>query len=134
MAKNRFGISLLSKKNHSNAYNEELMVDKDTGEVLIKSPTGHTISYNYNSRSQSQIATTKSIANNLSIYGDIISIELDNMLAPSSMEYDTDYIINPLYIAYSNCKKILFNFDIDAISLVNNGISHDRNNMLIELY
>lgn len=135
MASNRFGISLLSKKNRATAYKEELMVDKDTGEVLIKTPSGDTISYNYNSRLKSQISTIKSIANNVSVYGDIISIELDNLDAPSVMEYDLNYITTALDIPYAECKKILFNIDIDAITVHNTtgSISHDRNNMLVEM-
>ena len=37
---NRFAISALSKKYKDQALNEEIMVDKTTGEFLIKSPNG----------------------------------------------------------------------------------------------
>lgn len=133
MADYRFGISLLSKDRFNEAFNEEVMIDKLTGEVLVKSPTGDVISYNYNSRLKSHITETKMIANNRAIYGDIISIEMDDVHAPFVMEFDKNYITNPIYIPYENCKKILFNVDIDSITIVNDIISHDRNNMLIEL-
>lgn len=129
----RFGVSLLSKNRFSEAYNEELMVDKLTGEVVIKTPSGDAISYNYNSRLKSHIVETRAIANNMSIYGDIISIEMDNIHAPCIIEFDKNYIEDGLIIPYHNCKKILFNADIDAITVNPDGVSHDRNNMLIEL-
>lgn len=133
MPEYRFGISFLSKDRFTEAYKEELMVDKLTGEVLIKTPAGDTISYNYNSRIKSHIVETRNIANNMSIYGDIISIEMDNVHAPFTMEFDKNYIVNEMIIPYYNCKKILFNVDIDAIDINLTGASYDRNNMLIEL-
>lgn len=133
MPEYRFGVSLLSKDRYKDAYNQELMVDKLTGEVLVKTPTGDTISYNYNSRLKSHIVETKSIANNVSVYGDIISIEMDDKYAPFTMDFDTNYITSELVFPYENCKKILFNADIDAITIDPDGISHERNNMLLEL-
>lgn len=133
MPEYRFGISLLSKDRFTEAYNEEVMIDKLTGEVLVKAPTGDTISYNYNSRLKSHIVETRAIANNLSVYGDIISIEFDNINAPFTMEFDRDYIVNDLVIPYNNCKNVLFNADIDAITINTSGISYERNNMLLEL-
>lgn len=130
----RFGISLLSKKKFPTAYNEEIMIDKLTGEILVKTPSGDTISYNYNSRIKSQITTIRSIANNYSIYGDIISIDLDNdVMAPFVLEYDKNYIETPIQLLYPKCKKLLFNADIDAISVDINGISNLRNNMVVSL-
>ena len=133
MPEYRFGVSLLSKNRFNDAYPEELMVDKLTGEVLVKTPTGDTISYNYNSRLKTHIVETKSIANNVSVYGDIISIEMDDKYAPFTMDYDTNYITEELIFPYENCKKILFNVDIDAITVNPNGMSYERNNMLLEL-
>ena len=133
MPEYRFGVSLLSKNRFKDAYNEELMVDKLTGEVLVKTPTGDTISYNYNSRIKSHIVETRSIANNVSIYGDIISIEMDDKYAPFIMDYDTDYIVSEILFSYENCKKILFNADIDAITVDPDGISYERNNIVLEL-
>ena len=121
----RFGISLLSKERSSEAYNEEIMIDKFTGEVLIKSKDGDVISYNYNSRLKSQLSAIKITANNMSVYGDIV--------APFTMEYDKNYILSPIILPYPNCKKILFNADIDPISISNVGVSHDMNNMVVEL-
>ena len=133
MADYRFGISLLSKDRFNEAFNEEVMIDKLTGEVLVKSPTGDIISYNYNSRLKSHVSSTKMIANNMSVYGDIISIEMDGVHAPFVMEFDRNYIADPIIIPYANCKKILFNADIDSIKVINDAISHDKINMLVEL-
>ena len=96
MPEYRFGISLLSKDRFSDAYNEEVMIDKSSGEVLVKTPDGDVISYNYNSRLKSHIIEMKAIANNLSVYGDILNIEFDDIIAPFVMEYDKNYIINEI--------------------------------------
>jgi len=134
MPEYRFGVSLLSKDRFDDAYNEEVMIDKFTGEVLVKTQTGDTISYNYNSRLKSHIIETKSIANNMSIYGDIINVEMDNdVYAPFIMEFDKNYITNTITIPYYNCKKILFNVDIDAITVNKSGISSERNNLLLDM-
>ena len=133
MPEYRFGISLLSKDRFHDAYNEEVMIDKLTGEVLVKTPTGDTISYNYNSRLKSHIIETKAIANNVSIYGDIISIEMDDKYAPFMMEFDNNYIINETIFPYPKCKKILFNIDIDALDIDGHEITYKRNNILIEM-
>ena len=129
----RFGISLLSKERFNEAYNEEVMIDKFTGEVLIKSKDGDVVSYNYNSRLKSQLSAIKLTANNMSVYGDIVSIEMDDVVAPFTMEYEKNYISTPIVLPYHNCKKILFNADIDPITISNIGLSHDMNNMLVEL-
>lgn len=133
MPEYRFGISLLSKEKLEDAYLEELMVDKSTGEVLVKTPSGDTISYNYNSRVKSHLTETKTIANNVSVYGDIISIEMDNVNAPFTMTFGKNYLQNELPIIYPRCKKILFNADIDCITVNTQGISRDRNNISLEL-
>ena len=43
MPEYRFGVSLLSKDRFNDAYNEEVMIDKLTGEVLVKTALGDTI-------------------------------------------------------------------------------------------
>jgi len=131
--KNRFGVSAWSKKNYKTAYNEEIMVDKLTGEFLIKTPTGDTISYNYNSRLSSQLTATKMNANNMSIYGDIISIEFDDILAPFIMNFNSNYISSPINVIYPNCKRFMFSIDIDPIVINSAGISHNKNNLNIEI-
>ena len=133
MSDNRFGISLLSKEKFNTAYDEEVMIDKNTGEILVKSSSGEVISYNYNSRLNSHISETKLIANNLGVYGDIVSIEFDDTYAPFTMEFDKNYVPTPITIMYIKCKKLLFNLDLDPITMENNIISHNRNNIIIEL-
>lgn len=134
--KYRFGISLLSKDRYKNAYNEEVMIDKQTGQILIKTPElnhGDIISYDYNSRITSHITTIKSIANNVSVYGDIVSINFNDDVTPFIMEYSKNHITTPIDIMYNNCKKAIFHADIDAITVNSNGISYARNNMLVEM-
>lgn len=132
MSDHRFGISLYSKSNYATAYNEEVLIDKKTGEILIKTPDGDTISYNYNARISSHITSTKIDANNLGIYGDIINVKFDNIICPFVMDYDTNYLDTPLDIPYA-CERLLIHVDIDALTTESNGFSQDRNNMMVEL-
>lgn len=132
MSKNRFGISLYSKKNYSSAYNEEVMIDKNTGEILIKTQNGDIRSYDYSSKLTSNINNLKKIANNKSIYGNIVNIEFDS-IAPFKMEFNKNYISTPIDIDIK-CKRILFNLDIDALSMSGeNTFTIDKNNVNVSI-
>ena len=50
-----FGMSALSRYNRDIAYNNEIMCEKNLGEMLVKSSTGDTISYNYFTRLSTSI-------------------------------------------------------------------------------
>lgn len=130
--KYRFGISLLSKKNYKDAYNEEVIIDKETGEVLVKIPDGSSVmSYNYNSRLKSHINEIKNDANNLSIYGDILNIELGDTGGPFKMEHGINYIDTPIEIPYARTNRVLFHVDIDPIVKNNENISFNRVNACV---
>lgn len=131
MDENRFGISLLSKENLDIAYLEEVMIDKQTGEVLVKTPEGDTISYNFNTRLKSHIMDARNDANNLGVYGNIYAIEFDGVNLPCTMQYNNDYITDPI-IVNGDCKKLMIHTDIDPIGINSTGISYNRHNILIE--
>jgi len=130
----RWGVSLLSKENFADAFNEEVMIDKNTGEVLVKTPSGDTISYNYNSRLSSHVNATRIDANNYDIYGDIINISLDSTtgVSPFVMESGVNYIKTPIELAY-NCKRLMIHSDIDGITENVNGFSSQKNNMILKI-
>lgn len=50
---NRWGWSALSKNRYQDAYNEEVMIDKKTGEIVIKRADGVIVSYDHMARTQS---------------------------------------------------------------------------------
>ena len=70
----RFGVSLLSKDRNRKAYNEELLVDKKTGELLVRTPEGDIVSFNSASRKEHVLNEFRTRANNLGIYGDYYDI------------------------------------------------------------
>ena len=128
----RFGFSLLSKENHHIAYLEEVMIDKRSGEIVIKTPETDLISYDFNSRVKSHIIDIKTFANNVGAYGDICIVDFDNKTCPFIMDYDTNYIITPVDIPFV-CSKIIIHSDIDPITINPDSLSYIRNNMQIEI-
>lgn len=60
----RFGISTISKSKVSSAFNGELMGNKETGELLFKTPDGDGISFMENSRRNYNIDTLGNIMRN----------------------------------------------------------------------
>ena len=74
----RWGVSALSKGNANVAYNEEILVDKETGEFLIKTKsTGDIISYNFLNRLDNHKHKVISTAHNMRIYGKIYLVNFD---------------------------------------------------------
>ena len=74
MATKRFGISLLSKENYTDAYNEEVLVDKNTGEFLLKTRNGKVLSYDFNTKYKSMVNDIQRVMNNLNLYGTVNDI------------------------------------------------------------
>ena len=128
----RFGFSLLSKENHHIAYLEEVMIDKRSGEIVIKTPEGDNISYNFNSRVKSHIIDIKTFANNVGAYGDICIVDFDGKTCPFIMEYDTNYITTPLDIPFK-CSKLIIHSDIDPVAVDYNNLTYIRKNILVEI-
>lgn len=121
---NRYGISLLSKNRYAEAYNEELMIDKSTGEILVKTTTGDVISYDYNSRVNNAIRNLRANALELGVFGTIGSITFDNQY-PFVVSANTNYMAAPLTINTSNM-RILFHIDMDSVKINSNGFSNER--------
>lgn len=132
LANKRFGISLLSKKNRNIAFLEEVMIDKETGEVLVKTPEGDIISYNFNSRIKSHIIEARADADNMNVYGNIYNIEFNNVSLPSTLLYNTEYVTTPIELA-TKCRKLLIHLDIDPITINTDDISYIRNNLLVDI-
>ena len=121
---NRYGISLLSKNRYAEAYNEELMIDKSTGEILVKTAGGDVISYDYNSRVSNAIRNLRENALELGVFGTIGSITFDNQY-PFVVSAGKDCMHGSLEI-HTGPHKILFHIDIDSVKINSNGFSNER--------
>jgi hypothetical protein len=117
----RVGISYISDKSDlPSLYNEEILVDKLTGEICVKTPTkGNVISYNYLTRFNTHIQ--RLISNTYShamINSQIMKITPDNMVYPA-----TEGILNTNLIGDSpididqGCFNIMISIDMDCVDV-----------------
>lgn len=111
---NRFAISALSKKYKDQALNEEILVDKTTGEFLIKSPDGTLMSFDAINRRRSTINDATEYALMQNMYGNMYEVKLEGLTLPEPISYDTNIIAEPLTLK-SNLKKVLFFIDLDEV-------------------
>ncbi len=112
---NRFGISALSKYNANVAMNEEIMVDKTTGEFLIKGKEGYVISFDAMSRRKSMLENVDHVNSMMNMGGDVYLLDLDHLHLPAPVEYDTQILQNSVVLKEKNLNKLLFNVDVDEI-------------------
>lgn len=112
---NRFGLSALSKHNAEIALNEEIMVDKETGEFLIKSREGYTISFDALSRRKSLLDDVEHFNNIMNMDGNVYIIDLDHLHLPCNIPYDHQILDNPIVLKERDLNRLLFHFDIDEI-------------------
>jgi len=111
---NRFAISGLSKKHNAQALPEEIMVEKTTGEFLIKSPEGMVISYDAIARRRSTITDATECALTQNMLGNMYELALDNYMLPAIVPYDTNILDNSINLK-QNMTKLLIYADIDEI-------------------
>lgn len=122
MITNRFAVSARSKKNGSTAFNEELLVDKDTGEMLVKTPLGDIISYNYFSRLRNSLNAATNVANTLDIIGKIYSVNLNEYILPCKIDFDINIINEPHIVTGSSTDtftKFAILLDLDSVMPIN---------------
>lgn len=115
----RFAISALSKNNKEYAYEEEILVDKNTSEILIKTPNGDIVSFGYSNRLKSNLDALKNTANYLKIFGNIYSVEFgDTVILPSTVSTGVNYLAESctlnLSSPESNFKQFILNCDITS--------------------
>ena len=114
----RFGTSALSRSKKEFSRNEEIMMNKETGQVLIKTPDGtDIISYDSIARLRSHINSVTLLAQTNGLRGDIHSIEFDDIELPEKIQEDTNLLASPLTVKTGNLKRFLFSVDVDAIEL-----------------
>ena len=119
--KTPFGISALSKSNHEHAYLNEVMCNKDIGEMALRTNDGDTVSYNYFSRLTTSINTLNHISTFYGIDGMIYSINPTDTSFPMVIS-DTDTFT---FECDKSAKKLIFMVDADAVVVEENQISED---------
>ena len=118
----RFGFSALSKSNFLDAYNEEILVDKETGEFLVKSPDGQLLSYDYNNRIDHIHNDVKSVMNNLNVYGDLYMFtqSADSKTVPSMLVAGDIFSTEEIEFAVPTT-KVIFHINVEPMIRSGNG-------------
>ena len=115
-----WGISLLSKSKYPRAYREEVMINKLTGEVLVKTPEGDVVSYGYLSRYQAHISEATNAAYAMNIYGPMYRVELTGVTYPDVVSLDTNLIEDEPIVIASSYRKFMLSIDVDVIKIEDN--------------
>lgn len=105
---NRFGVSLLDKSRHAEAILHEVMIDKETGEVLLKTPGGYFASYDYIARTQSCVERIASICELRGYYPLISKLEVTNKRFPITVADNTSVLGEVLPLANTPNKVLIF--------------------------
>lgn len=115
----RFAISGLSKNRSDEAVNEEILLDKHTGEFLIKNKDGVVISTDYFSRRSSTMNNVTMIADKSNIGGDLYEIDIDDIYLPAKLDYNIN-ILNGDITLSNDIRKILLYLDVDEYVNIDN--------------
>lgn len=110
----RYGVSMLSRKNHIKAMPEELMIEKETGQILLKQENGKIISYDAMTRFKASVDTLRSTAERHIFMGKIISVMPENTPLPKCVTSGESVLVQEV-VELGPIKKILIQLDVDAI-------------------
>lgn len=113
----RFAVSGLSKQRYTEAVKEEMLMEKYTGEFLIKNKDGVIVSADTINRSAAAFANAVLTAEQTGICGDIYLLEVDNVVAPNIVQYDVNLLSEPLTLD-EGIGRVLFNFDVSEYKYV----------------
>lgn len=134
----RLGISVLSKDNVSVAYEEEVMCNKRTGEFLVKTTDGDSMSYQYFSRLRSHEYNAEKLARDYGLVTraghdvNIYSISADttvdnttvNLVLPDTVLLDTNYIITPIEMT-GIVERFIISVDLDSVIVESGNVAKD---------
>lgn len=120
----RFGISARSKSSYKTAFDEEILVDKTTGEFLIKTPDGNIMSYNYNNRLHGVYSDIEDILFNVNMFGILYDIPMESALPVSGNDMLVLVDNNSSAITFETTKRILFHINIDQINRIRDTITN----------
>lgn len=112
---NRYGISAISKKYKSKAVPQEIMIDKDSGEIQIRIVDGTVVSYNYLSRLNAHVDTFVFNSYNADLYGKVYELEIGNLDLPCKVEKEVNLLDSPLELTADDFKAFMISIDVDAI-------------------
>lgn len=107
----RFAVSGMSKQRADEAVNEEILLEKYTGEFLIKNKDGVVISIDTINRKAASYNNAVLLAEQTGICGDIFSLEDSDLNMPEIIPVDVNLLSEPVNLPNA-CTKLLLNLDI----------------------
>lgn len=116
----RFAISALSIERHDEAMNEEILIDKYTGEFFIKTKDGSIVSPDIFSRSKNATENAIRIAELTGMKGNLYKIDFDELQLPGHIDYSLNILENEPIVLPKKCSEILINLDMDEYELIGN--------------
>lgn len=114
----RFGVSGLRREDKDNAVNEEMLIQKDTGQFLIKSMDGEIISADSLNRLSQHINDVRSRSEILGTTGVLNVMEFDDLELPNVVTENMNLLgSDTLLIDTKLNTKILFSSDHDYLDV-----------------
>lgn len=107
----RFALSALSKERYPESVKEEIMIDKSTGEILLKDKSGYIVSADTTNRLALAMRKAISDAEQSGICGQFYQMTFDDIELPKMISYNKNILSSPLILS-SQVNKFLLNFDI----------------------
>lgn len=121
-ANNRFAISLLSRSNKAQSVAGEVMMDKATGQLLVKTLSGDIISYDSTARNRSHISDVTNMAMMNGIRNQIAQVDFENIELPGVLSENTNILLSQLLVKSGSPKRLLLSLDLDTIETATGAI------------
>lgn len=110
----RYGVSLLSRKSHVKALPEELLIDKETGQILLKQADSNIISYDAMTRFKASTNALRATAERLIFLGKMVSIVPENTPLPKCVVSGESILVQET-VELGPIKKMLIQLDVDVV-------------------
>jgi hypothetical protein len=117
MSSNRYAVSLLDKSRKSEAIDQEVLINKLTGEILVKSAAGIFISYNKIAKFDAHIKDVTTLCHGLNFLGNMYELEFDNIDLPNVVEEDINLLSGATTFSADVLTKILISVDLDSLRI-----------------
>lgn len=129
----RYGVSMLSRKNHIKALPEELMIDKETGQILLKQVNGNIISYDATTRFKASVDHITSTAEKHMFLGLLTAVMPENMPLPKCISSNQSILVEEV-VELGTVKRLLFQLDVDVIDTTTTfGDIKSYENIMVEI-
>lgn len=121
MSRDAIAISALSRDRFIESLNEEIMVQKNTGEFLIKSPDGEILSYDKINRINLTLKKIEEVCIENDFRGDIYKVDIDTFPMPNRLINGMDILADETNKIQIDTSSFLLYLDVDRLKADNRG-------------